>query len=302
MALLVIGGTVVDVILPDTQKLPAWPAHTEFTAANLVLLQRPPLVTIGGNGANAAYVAARCGAAVTLRTRIGQDVLGGLARRWLENAGCAVVGERAAGLATALNVTAANARQQRATFFYTGPAPRLPSRLVSAAGAAVSHVLVCGWPHPPAERLIRRARAWRRAGVRVAWDAGPLLGEEPRGEEIGPLLGELDLLLGNEHEWRTLSGARTLAGAVAWVRRHSGADLVIKRGPRGAWWVPHGQTRPLVVRPRQVRAVNTVGAGDAFNGGLLAGLVAGQAMPTALATATRVAARAVASRRGIAGL
>jgi len=302
MSLLVLGGTVVDVILPETRHLPAWPEHTEFTPANLVLLQRPPLVTIGGNGANAAYVAGRCGAAVTLRTRIGRDVLGGLARRWLEEAGCAVVSERGAGMATALNVTAANARHQRATFFYTGPAPRLPARLVSAAGPAISHVLVCGWPHPPPDLLARRAARWRRAGVRVAWDAGPLLGDEPRGEGLATLLGELDLVLGNEHEWRTISGARTVAGAVRWLRRHTAADLVIKRGAKGACWVPRGSQQPVAVRPRRVRAINTVGAGDAFNGGLLAALVAGQAMPTALTTATRVAARAVASKRGVAGI
>jgi sugar/nucleoside kinase (ribokinase family) len=66
--------------------------------------------------------------------------------------------------------------------------------------------------------------------------------------------------------------------------------------------VPRGSQQPVAVRPRRVRAINTVGAGDAFNGGLLAALVAGQAMPTALTTATRVAARAVASKRGVAGL
>ncbi|HEY1107601.1 MAG TPA: PfkB family carbohydrate kinase, partial [Opitutaceae bacterium] len=87
-SLAIVGCTVVDIIFPDTPRLPRWPRHTEFTAANLIQLPRAPLVTIGGNGANAAYVAARRGARVTLHTAIGDDILGGLAHAWLRDAGC----------------------------------------------------------------------------------------------------------------------------------------------------------------------------------------------------------------------
>src|SRR5436309_268956 len=108
MSLVVIGGTVVDVIFRDLKRLPTWPAHTEFTSANLIMPANPPLVTLGGNGANAAYVAALSGVPVMLHTSIGDDALGLLARHWLESAGCRVVGKRAR--ATAINVTATNRR------------------------------------------------------------------------------------------------------------------------------------------------------------------------------------------------
>ena len=122
MALLIVGGTVVDLIFPRVPHLPHWPEHTEFTAANLILLSEPPLVTIGGNGANAAYVAARCGAVAQLHTNIGTDAFGSLARRWLDESGCITRDTPHAGR-TAVNVTAANARLQRATLFYPGDAP-----------------------------------------------------------------------------------------------------------------------------------------------------------------------------------
>ena len=72
MSLAVVGCTAIDLILTRTPRLPTWPRHSEFTSDNLVLLADAPLVTLGGNGANAAFVAAQGGARVTLHTRIGR--------------------------------------------------------------------------------------------------------------------------------------------------------------------------------------------------------------------------------------
>ncbi len=82
MSLFVIGGTAVDIIVTRAPRFPVWPQHNEFTSANLVLLEKSPLVTLGGNGANAAYVAACGGAGVDLATNIGADALGTTARHW----------------------------------------------------------------------------------------------------------------------------------------------------------------------------------------------------------------------------
>jgi ribokinase len=148
--LVIVGGTVVDFVLPRVTRLPSWPRHTESTPDNLVRLRRAPIMTLGGNGANAAYVAARCGATVTLHTLLGADALGGFARGWLEDAGCGVqVPGRVK--ATAVNITAANSRQERAVFYYAGEAPAMPA--IMTARLIPSHLLVCGWPHPPLEEM-----------------------------------------------------------------------------------------------------------------------------------------------------
>src|ERR1700744_6169656 len=114
MSLVVIGGSAVGIIIAGAARLPVWPRHSEFTPANLVLLGQSPLVTLGGNGANAAYVAARSGARVALATNIGDDALGTVARNWLKDAGCRMLGPVRA-TSTAINVTAANAQHARAT-------------------------------------------------------------------------------------------------------------------------------------------------------------------------------------------
>lgn len=296
MALLIVGCTVVDIILPEVTRLPAWPDHTEFTRHNLVLLETAPMVTLGGNGANAAYAAARCGAAVTLAGNEADDDFGRVARQWLRTAGCRLAPPVKSGR-TAINITAANPRLQRATFFYPGAPLSLPVDAGKAGWA-----LVCGWPHPPVDAAARRFARWRRAGVRIAYDVGPLLGMAPKLTALAPLLASLDLLLANEHELCAITRTRRLSDALARLRQFHEGDVVVKRGAQGALWLARGGDRATLSAGRRVKAVNTVGAGDSFNGALLAALDRGTSMRRALAFANRVAASVVASPRGLLGI
>jgi ribokinase len=296
MSLLVVGCTVVDVIIPGLRRLPAWPEHTEFTRDNLVLLRDAPVVTVGGNGANAAYAAARCGVGVTLAGNGGTDFLGVQAKAWLEQAGCRVLPSTVANR-TALNLTATNRRLERATFFYPGKRVALPA---TAGGCEAA--LVCGWPHPPLATVARRFAAWRRAGCFTAFDVGPFLGVPPRLAAYRELFRHLDLLIANEHELGALTRADNPADGVRVLRRSFGGHVVIKRGPRGARWLAAGSDRPVDVAGARIRPVNTVGAGDVFNGALLAARGRGVDFPAALRFANAVAASAVRSPRGVLGL
>lgn len=297
-SLAIVGCTVVDIIFPDTPRLPRWPKHTEFTAANLIQLPQPPLVTIGGNGANAAYVAARRGARVSLHTAIGDDILGGLAQTWLRDAGCAVH-TPARLLSTSLNVTAADKGQRRATLFHPPSATPLPRFTKATLPRAV---LVCGWPHPPLLELERFFRSLRGRGVLTALDPGPLLGRLWPVAALARVLAHTDLLLLNEHELCRLARRADLASALRWARAAFPGDIVVKRGPKGALWLARGRDDSKKIPAPKVRVVNTVGAGDTFNGSLLAALVAGQPIARALRQAAQTASRVVASGRGVLGV
>ena len=294
MSLAIVGCTVVDVIFSRVPRLPVWPRHTEFTATNLVLLPHGTIVTLGGNGANAAYIAAVTGAEVELHTRIGDDALGGLARCWLQQSGCRVIART--GGATAINVTAANDRLERTAMFHPGEPFTLPRR------SGARFLLVCGWPHPPLADLARGFSAARRRGTFTALDAGPILGRPWSRAALRPVLAGVDLFLGNEYEIGRLTGAKNLPEALVRLRRDYPGHVVVKRGARGATWLPAGSSRPRAWPRRTVRVVNTVGAGDSFNGALLGALSRGADFPTALAAAMRTAARVVGSPRGILGL
>jgi ribokinase len=294
MSLAIVGCTVVDVIFSRVPRLPVWPRHTEFTATNLVLLGQGPIVTLGGNGANAAYVAAATGAKVELHTRIGNDALGGLARGWLEQSGCSI--RARAGGSTAINVTAANDRLERTSMFHPGE----PFALPRAADARF--LLVCGWPHPPLPALARGLAVAQRRGTFTALDAGPILGRPWTRAALRPVLARLDLFLANEYEVRRITGAANLSTALARLRRDFSGHIVIKRGARGATWLAAGSTRARALPRPRVKVVNTVGAGDSFNGALLGALSRGADFPTALGAAMRTAGRVVGSPRGILGI
>ena len=298
MSLLVIGATVVDLIVTNAPRLPRWPRHSEFTSDNLVLLKDAPLVTLGGNGANAAYVAACDGAEVHLCTRLGRDAFGEMVRGWMAKVRCQVLpgGEIPR---TSVNITAANVAHSRATFFYPPPAPLLPKS--KDLSADLTHVLACGWPHPPFPQLEKTFRSLRRKGLFTALDAGPILGKPWSLKSLQPVLDSLDLLLTNEYEINTITRNVDLALSLKKLRRGFAGHVVVKRGRRGALWLPAGSSKTCAIKPQQIRAINTVGAGDSFNGALMGALSLKMDFPAALAEATKIAAAVVASHEGVLG-
>jgi ribokinase len=202
-------------------------------------------------------------------------------------------------LGTAINVTAANAGHRRASLYFGGADPALPR---FARGNAPRQLLVCGWPHPPLDVLAASFHQLRSFGTFTALDAGPILGPPWSLEALRPVLATLDLFLANEHELRTITQARATRAAKARLRRLFPGHLVIKRGREGALWVPAGGNEAHAIRAPRVRAVNTVGAGDTFNGALLAALGRHATFPLALRYACETAASVVSSGAGVLGV
>jgi len=288
----------VDIIIASAPRLPAWPRHSEFTAANLVLLAEAPLVTLGGNGANAAYVAACSGARVYLQTNLGHDAFGAMARGWMRDVGCRFLPAGKIGR-TAINLTAANTRHARATFFYPGTPSALPTLRELPSGT--THLLISGWPHPPFPQVARYFRSLRRRKIFTAMDTGPFLGRPWTLTDLKPLFLALHLLIANEYELKALTRSADLSTSLRKLRRHFTGHLVVKRGRQGALWLPESSCEPHLIRAPQIKAVNTVGAGDSFNGALLAALSMNKGYPQALQHAVSMAAKVVASQRGVLG-
>lgn len=148
------------------------------------------------------------------------------------------------------------------------------------------------------EITLRAARTAAEAGVRV------LLNPAPYAELSPELLDCVDLLVPNETEARAWVGVPAelpvehLVEAVQGAADAHGVDVVLTLGSRGAVVISGGRSVEIAATP--VEAVDTVGAGDAFCGWLVAELARGTGLVEAARTASLAAAISVTRRGGAA--
>jgi len=138
---------------------------------------------------------------------------------------------------------------------------------------------------------VAAARAARQAGVTVILDPAPARGDLP-----DELLALADILTPNEVEAGRLTGisvgtADDAAKAAEALRRRGARTVVITLGARGLVWASATGGGTLPAFP--VRAVDTVAAGDAFNGALAVALAEGRPLPQALVWGAAAGALAV---------
>lgn len=130
----------------------------------------------------------------------------------------------------------------------------------------------------------------KRSGLRIAFDCGwhaDLLS----GDQIWRLLPKVDLFIPNAAEAAALCGETESPSGVTNAARQlakEGPLVVVKDGARGA--VACDGDRLVEHTPPPVDVVDTTGAGDAFNAGLLYGLSLGWPLESALRLATALGA------------
>jgi ribokinase len=132
----------------------------------------------------------------------------------------------------------------------------------------------------PLEAVVAAARLAHQRQITVVLDPAPAL------ELPAELYTLVDIITPNEVEAGQLVGvavknAADAVGAAKMLFTLGAKRVIVKMGALGVVYVePEGE--PIVVPAFEINAVDTVAAGDAFNGGLAAALVAGHDLPTAL--------------------
>ena len=303
---LILGSTTVDLLITGMEHLPALGAD-EFAQDNLVFTSRPLRMTIGGNGANSAYVLGRLDAAtpgaVRLASAVGADELGTLMRGWLDAAGVDTRTLRTRDDAgTSTTTIAMDADFHRASFHHAGAyaaftAADLPADWTDATRFLLltSYPLLTGLRDHYATILA----AAHTAGITTVVDIGPAIGTPATTAELAPLAPYVDYLVTNEHE---LAVCCDTANVPAALRRLDGAGfgtVLLKLGAEGT--LVRRPTMQMLVPSLEVTAQSTVGAGDAFNAGLLMGLARGLEPAQAVRHANVTAALVVAAPRGVLG-
>lgn len=278
---LVVGDLMVDVVV-----VPSGPLHHASDVAASIRTSG------GGSAANTACWLGAAGREVRLVAMVGDDAAAPGALALLEGSGVRFGGAAVPGAATGTCVVLVDPDGERTMLPDRAANDRLdPSLVVAAVGAGPAWLHLSGYTlldegsRPAARAGLARAR---ELGVPVSVDAS----------SAGPLLR-----LGGEHVLRWIDGARILfanddelaaLGGIDACRAHVEV-VVAKHGPKGVSWVAADGT--VTAGAAATTVVDTVGAGDALDAGVIDAIVRGAGPEEALRAGTALAARAV-SRPG----
>jgi sugar/nucleoside kinase (ribokinase family) len=282
LAVVVVGDAGLDVVVRSAAlPPPGGDARARVT------------VESGGAGANTAAWLAACGAEPVLVARVGADRAADQLRAELAGGGvrCAFVTDPAAP--TCRVVVLVDGTGQRTMLADRGAAGRLaPADLSLVALTSARHLHLSGYvlldPSSRAGGLAALAAA-RAAGMTTSVDpqAARLL-IDPRGF-LAAVHG-VDLLLPSTGELAALTGSADPASATALLG--TVGAVAVTAGAAGAAWVDRAGLTTVPAEPAEV--VDSTGAGDAFDAGLLAAWLAGAGPADALHAGTVAGARAVA--------
>jgi ribokinase len=252
----------------------------------------------GGKGANQAFAAACLGAPVSMIGMLGNDSFGAQLRSSLETPGVDIraVGVVPGSSGLALITTADNGEN---TIVVIGGAnahlsPRDLDKhvdVIRSAGIILTQLEI------PLETVEHLAAIAQRENIPLILDPAPA---RPLP---GSLLAGVEWLTPNETETCLLLRCSTqelpldfLEDAALQLLHSGSRNILIKLGPRGCYVALADGTRVLLPA-YSVRAVDTTGAGDAFNGAFGTALLQGKP-PVASATWASAVAAISVTRHG----
>ncbi|GAB3691468.1 ribokinase [Corynebacterium nasicanis] len=251
------------------------------------LLGSGGVVTAGGKGANQAVAAALQGAQVAMVGAVGDDPYAAPATAVLRTSGVDLTAVATVPGTTGLAVITVDDAGENTIVVVPGANATVDAAYVRSHAALIASAQVLLLQGEiPADGF---AAAVDLAGGRVVVNLAPVI-----EVDVDKLL-RADPLLANEHEAGLvldMLGAGIASGdpedLVSALIDAGFPSVVLTLGAAGAL-VGYGATRTPIPTPR-VTPVDTVGAGDAFAGALVARLVAGDNLVTAAEHAARVGA------------
>ncbi len=259
MAIIVFGSINIDLVT-YSQDLPrpGETLHGERYAINL-----------GGKGCNQAAAIARLGGDVQLVGKIGSDDFGHSATSLLKenrvptdyvttdpqsNTGLAVIGVDGRGENSITVIGGANMAVDL-------------TDVEQHRGLFAKAELLLLQMEIPLEPAMAAADLVRAGGGRVIFDPAPA----PKRGFPDEILKKFDIITPNETEIEILTGIYPndhdkAAQAAAFLLDRGVQSVIVKMGAKGACYCTKNEMVPI--SPYQVEAIDTVAAGDCFNGGL----------------------------------
>ena len=241
-------------------------------------------IGLGGKGCNQAVAVRRLGGDVQLVGRLGGDAFADMARRALHDFDVddsAVVSDQTG--ATGIGVIGVNADGENAISVVAGANMTISvddidqqAALFSAADILLLQLEI------PLPASLHAAAMVRARGGRVILDPAPV---PPGGLNDPAIFRAVDIMTPNETETLDLVGVQPgtsdeAAQAAKLLHDRGLVGCVIKMGARGVYYsAAEGQG---YVPPFMVEAIDSVAAGDCFNGGLAFALARGDDLAAAV--------------------
>lgn len=254
----------------------------------------------GGKGANQAAAMAKLGASVRMLGAVGRDEYGRKMRSILSACGVqcdsVVDADQPTGLAL---ITVCHG--DNCIVIDPGANASISPELIDQNMALFHQAdIVVLQLEIPMETVIHAAQVARKAHAHVILNPAPV--DSPLPDE---LLGNIDLLIPNEHEASALLGGEVVTvdnalSAAQELRRKYRCNTLITLGSKGCVYC--GETASFYQPAATVSAVDTTAAGDSFIGGLCYAAAAGMSVKEAVRYATAVSSVTVTRHGAIPSL
>jgi ribokinase len=239
------------------------------------------LTGLGGKGANQAAAAARLGAPTYFIGRVGSDHFGNTALELLQSFGADVKHVLNDPVhPTGIAIINVDRNGENFITVIAGANFAIDGSDVEAAADSLerAQVLLLQLEVPWSPMMLAAERA-RTTGAKIILDPAPA------PDDAGQIdLSRIDIITPNETETEILTGIRprdaaTAAEAARRLHAKGTPIVLIKLGDRGAYL--SAGTDGLFISPFKVETIDSVAAGDCFNGGLAYALSNGQGIAEA---------------------
>ncbi|MCU5772392.1 ribokinase [Erwiniaceae bacterium BAC15a-03b] len=249
-------------------------------------------IAFGGKGANQAVAAGRSGADIAFIACVGEDDIGERVRQQLVKDRIDITPvEAIAGASTGVALIFVNADGENSIAIHSGANAALTPERVSRHQQTIADASALLMQlESPLDSVLAAARIAQQHQTQVILNPAPAI---PLSDE---LLALVDMITPNETEAEILTGIPVRndedAARAAAVLHGKGISMVlITLGSRGVWLSDNGQGQRIA--GFRVTAVDTIAAGDTFNGALITALLERQPMDQAVRFAHAAAAIAV---------
>ncbi|RYJ16073.1 ribokinase [Rahnella variigena] len=249
-------------------------------------------IAFGGKGANQAVAAGRSGADISFIACVGDDDIGERVRKQLASDHIDTQPiEAIEDTTTGVALIFVNAEGENVIGIDAGANKAVtPEYLDRYKQQVIGASALLMQLESPLETVIAAAKIAKDNGTQV------ILNPAPACELPDELLARVDMITPNETEAEKLTGIKVdnnedAARAAKALHDKGIATVIITLGSKGVWLSQNGEGK--LVAGFRVKAVDTIAAGDTFNGALVTALLEGKPMDSAVRFAHAAAAIAV---------